>query len=241
MVIVSSDHGPGHYSGRQRKAIPLQMKEMEKEGHFSRGQWRGYKFSSYEGGLRVPFGVVWPGVVEPGSQNDSMVGLNDLMATCADIAGVELKDNQGPDSISFLPYLRNQEILVRNHMVAHGTRADAYYEGNWKLILGPGSGSSGGHFTEPKSEDAWKLAIQKFGRKPKDHAELEHPTFLQLYDLAADPGEKNNLASIHFERAKKMIDRYKKVVADGRSTRGPKLPNGREIKIFRPPGFIWKK
>ena len=38
-----------------------------------------------------------------GSQNDSMVGLNDLMATCADIARVELKDNQGPDSISFFP------------------------------------------------------------------------------------------------------------------------------------------
>ena len=241
MVIVSSDHGPGHYSGRQRKAIPHQMKEMEKEGHFSRGQWRGYKFSSYEGGLRVPLGVVWPGVVEPGSQNDSMVGLNDLMATCADIAGVELKDNQAPDSISFLPYLRNQEILVRNHMIAHGTRADAYYEGNWKLILGPGSGSSGSHFTEPKSEDAWKQVIQKFGRKPKNHSEIEHPTFIQLYDLTADPGEKNNLASIHFERAKKMIDRYKKIVANGRSTRGPKLSNGREIKIFRPPGFIWKK
>ena len=241
MVIVSSDHGPGHYSGRQRKAIPHQMKEMEKEGHFSRGQWRGYKFSSYEGGLRVPFGVVWPGVVEPGSQNDSMVGLNDLMATCADIAGVKLDDDKGPDSISFLPYLRNQEILIRDHMIAHGTRADAYYERNWKLILGPGSGSSGGHFTEPKSEDAWKLAIQQFGRKPKNHSELEHPTFIQLYDLAADPGEMNNLASIHFERAKKMIDRYKKIVANGRSTRGPKLSNGREIKIFRPPGFIWKK
>jgi hypothetical protein len=67
------------------------------------------------------------------------------------------------------------------------------------------------------------------------------PTFIQLYDLTADPGEKNNLASIHFERAKKMIDRYKKIVANGRSTRGPKLSNGREIKIFRPPGFIWKK
>ena len=81
----------------------------------------------------------------------------------------------------------------------------------------------------------------KIVRKLKNHAELEHPTFIQLYDLTTDPGEKNNLASINFERAKKMIDRYKKIVSNGRSTRGPKLPNGREIKIFRPPGFIWKK
>ena len=159
----------------------------------------------------------------------------------ADIAGVELKDNQGPDSISFLPYLRNQEILVRNHMVAHGTRADAYYEGNWKLILGPGSGSSGGHYTEPKSEDAWKKAIQEFGRKPKNHGELEHPSFIQLYELIADPGEQRNLAGAHFQRAKNMISAYRKVVANGRSTRGSKLLNGREIKIFRPPGFVWKK
>lgn len=241
LLIVSSDHGPGHYSGRQRKAIPHQMLEMEKEGHFSRGQWRGYKFSSYEGGLRVPFAAVWPGVVEPGGMNDSLIGLNDLMATWADVAGVELSPQNAPDSISFLPYLRSQEMLVRNFLVAQGTRADVYYEGNWKLILGPGSGSSGGHFTEPKSEDAWKQAIQKFGRKPKNHNELEHPVFIQLYNLIADPGEQRNLADAHSQKAKNMISAYRKVVANGRSTRGPKLPNGREIKIFRPPGFVWKK
>ena len=241
LVMVSSDHGPGHYSGRQRKAIANQMQEMEKDGHFSRGPWRGYKFSSYEGGLRVPFAAVWPGVVQPGGTNDYLVGLNDLMATWAEITGIELSPENAPDSISFLPYLKNQEMLVRNFLVAQGTRADAYYEGNWKLILGPGSGSSGGFFTEPKSEDAWKESIQKFGKKPKNHMQLEHPDFIQLYDLGSDPGEEKNLASTHFERAKNMIKSYKNIVANGRSNAGPRLDNDRDIKIFRPPGFIWKK
>ena len=137
--------------------------------------------------------------------------------------------------------MKNQEILARNHLVAQGTRADAYYEGNWKLVLGPGSGSSGGHFTEPKSEDAWKEALVEFGRKPKNHKELEDPTFVQLYDLKADPGETKNLAKIRFGQVKKMIKAYAKIVQDGRTTPGPNLSNDRPLKIFRPPGFVWKK
>ena len=241
LLMVSSDHGPGHYSGPERKAIANQMKKMEEQGHFSRGPWRGYKFSGYEGGLRVPFAAVWTGVVRPGSENDSLIGLNDLMATWADIAGIKLGRSQAPDSISFLPYLKNQEIIVRNHLVARGTRADVYYEGNWKLILGPGSGSSGPFFTEPRSEEAWKAALRKFGRNPKNHKELENPTFVQLYDLKDDPGETKNLARTHFGQVEKMINDYKKIVEDGRSTAGPKLTNDRPLRIFRPPGFVWKK
>ena len=241
LVMVSSDHGPGHYSGPERKAIAKQMEKMEQQGHFSRGPWRGYKFSGYEGGLRVPFAAVWPGGISPGTQNDALVGLVDLMATWAEIAGVKLDPSQAPDSLSFLPYLGNKEPLVRNHLLARGTRADVYYEDKWKLILGPGSGSSGPFYTEPKSEDAWKEALVEFGRKLKNHEELENHLFVQLYDLKADPGETKNLAKTHFGQVKKMIKAYSKIVDDGRTTPGPKLSNDRPLKTFRPPGFVWKK
>ena len=56
IVIVSSDHGPGHYSGRQRKAIPHQMKEMEKEGHFSRGSGVGISSPVMKVGCEFPLG-----------------------------------------------------------------------------------------------------------------------------------------------------------------------------------------
>ncbi len=83
VIMVSSDHGPGHYSGPKREATANQMQEMEEDGHYSTGPWRGYKFSAFEGGLRVPFAAAWPGVVKPGSET-ALIGLNDLMATWAE-------------------------------------------------------------------------------------------------------------------------------------------------------------
>ena len=241
VVMVSSDHGPGHYSGRELKATANQMQEMQKDGHYPNGPWRGYKFSAFEGGLRVPFAAVWPGVVDPGSQSDALIGLNDLMATWAEIADIDLTTEQAPDSVSFAPVLKDSKVNTRDNLVIRGTRAAAFRQGDWKLILGPGSGSSGQFYTEPKSEDAWKSAIEKFGRKPKNHRELENPTFLQLYNLATDPQESSDLSAEHPDVVKQMLAAYKSMLANGRSTPGPKLENDHDLKVFTPPGFVWQK
>lgn len=241
VVMVSSDHGPGHYSGRKRAATANQMQEMEKEGHYATGPYRGYKFSAFEGGLRVPFAAVWPGVVKPGSETDALIGLNDLMATWAEIAGIELASDEAPDSISFLSVLKDPAVESRQTLVTRGTRADAFRKGEWKLILGPGSGSSGRFSTEPESEEAWKVAIEKWGRKPANHEELENPVFVQLYDLGKDPGETRNLAEENPDRVRAMLTEYKGVIREGRSTEGPRLENDREVKPFRPPAFVWRK
>ena len=122
-----------------------------------------------------------------------------------------------------------------------GTRSDAFRDGDWKLILGPGSGSSGQFFTEPKSEDAWKEAIEAFGRNPKNHKELEDPTFVQLYNLKNDPAETTDVSAGNRNRMKKMLADYQKIIRDGRSTPGSPLSNDRDVKAFRPPAFVWKK
>ena len=240
IVMVSSDHGPGHYSGRLRKATPNQMQEMAEDGHYPSGPFRGFKFSAYEGGLRVPFAAVWPGVVKPGTETDALIGLNDLMATWADAAGIELSDEQGPDSISFLPILKNPEEKGRDSLVIRGTRATAFCMNDWKLILGPGSGSDGRHGSEPLSSEAWKTAIEKFGRKPA-REELMHPAFVQLYNLKNDPGEQKDLSADHPERVKEMLAAYQTTIRNGRSTPGPQLENDHEIRVFRPPGFAVRK
>lgn len=241
VIMVSSDHGPGHYSGRKREATANQMREMEQDGHYSTGPWRGYKFSAFEGGLRVPLVTVWPGRVQPGSVSHSLIGLNDLMATWAEIADIRLSPEHAPDSVSFLPILKDPSVQSRQTLVTRGTRAATFRDGDWKLILGPGSGSSGPFFSEPKSEDAWKTAITVFGKTPSNRQDLENPAFVQLYNLKDDPSETTDLAAQHPDQIDKMLADYRRVIRRGRSTPGPQLVNDREVKAFNPPSFIWEK
>ena len=241
LVMASSDHGPGHYSGRRREATANQMQEMEKDGHRSNGPWRGYKFSAFEGGVRVPFAAKWPGTIPAGTVCDGLIGLQDLIATCADIAGNELADHEAADSISFLPLLHDPATTPRRtSLVALGTRGSSYREGPWKLLLCPGSGSSGQFASVPASDDAWRAAIEAFGRKPADARDLEQAPFLQLFHLDRDPSETTNLAADNPERVAAMIEAYRTILDSGRSTPGPVLPNDRPLAVFQPvPAFVW--
>ncbi len=243
LVMASSDHGPGHYSGKKRKATAHQIKEMEQDGHRANGPWRGYKFSVFEGGNRIPFAAKWPGVVKAGSVCESLVGMNDLMATWAAMIGSDLSEKQAPDSISFLPLLKGTNTPgIRNSMVIQGTRGNAFRQGDWKLLLCPGSGSAGPFATAPEADVAWKGAIQTYGKSPADHAELEQQPFLQLFNLANDPGETKNLAGDQPDRVREMITSFRSIIANGRSSPGPVLTNDREMRIFHPvPKFVWKK
>lgn len=241
LVMVSSDHGPGHYSGRKREATANQMQEMQDDGHYTTGPWRGYKFSVFEGGLRVPFAAVWPAEIPAGTESDALIGLNDLMATWADLCGISMSDEQGPDSISFASVLQRGDQGTRQSMIIRGTRADAVIDGDWKLILGPGSGSAGQFASQPTSDEAWRTAISSAARKVREHADLEDPAFTQLYHLSVDPGETEDQSAADFARVQRMLGTYRRIVESGRSTAGPRLPNDRAIEAFRPPPFVWNK
>ncbi|MDP6634092.1 MAG: arylsulfatase [Phycisphaerae bacterium] len=244
LVIATSDHGPASYAGRKRQATFNQLKELEKDGHYSSGIYRGYKFSIYEGAFRVPYVARWPGVVKPESQCDRLVALHDLAATLADIVGTKLKPDQAPDSISLLGLLRDpQSKPPRNSMILQATRAMAIRAGRWKLALCPGSGCPGGWGNSPKTLDAWKKAIADYGRKVAKREELIQAPFVQLFDLSDDPGETKNLASKHPEKVAELASLMKKQIADGRSTPGPRLKNERNnIKLFPAvPPFVWAK
>jgi arylsulfatase A-like enzyme len=66
----------------------------------------GYKGNYYEGGIRVPFLVNWPGVVPPGKSSVPIIGV-DLYPTLLDMAGVAYPD-QPLDGLSLLPLLRGE-------------------------------------------------------------------------------------------------------------------------------------
>src|SRR5690606_19871593 len=94
---------------------------LAEQGHFPHGPLRGHKADLFEGGHRVPFVVRWPGQTAVGIETEQLVCLTDVMATVAESIGVELPDDAGEDSISFLPVLRGQSAApaARDQLVSH--------------------------------------------------------------------------------------------------------------------------
>ncbi len=243
LVLFSSDHGPGSYAGNIRKATPGQIHLLEERGHFPSGPHRGYKFSAYEGGLHVPLLAHWPAVVKPGSESDSLVGMNDLMATFADLAGTHLTAQQAPDSISFANLLRDSaKNGTRTNLIMQSSASFVVRDGDWKLCLCPGAGTNDNYGNEPRADDAWQAAVKQFGRSPQQ-SDLTAAPFVQLFHLSNDPHEDHNLAAQHPERVQNLIALLQKQIAAGRSTPGPQLANeAREIPIHaRIPNFVRKQ
>jgi arylsulfatase A-like enzyme len=132
LVFFTSDNGanPCDYFGRTY-------------GHKSCGDLRGFKADIYDGGHRVPFLVRWPGHITPGSISDSLCGLIDLFSTAAGITGYECSKEEGPDSLSLLPILKNPKAETRKTIINHSALGMfAIRSKNWKLIDGLGSGGS---------------------------------------------------------------------------------------------------
>jgi arylsulfatase A len=239
-VLFSSDHGPAPYAGNILRATPKQIHLMEEQGHYPSGPHRGYKFSVYEGGLHVPLIAHWPGVIKPGNTSNALVGLNDLMATFADVANHRLDPKHAPDSISFAKILRNHKTGTQRQYLIMQSAMEVYVvrDGNWKLCIGPGSGAKGLHGNVPIPEDAWKDALAQYGKQAK-RQDLLGAQFVQLFNLASDPHEDLNLSSRYPDRVEMMVNVLKDQIARGRSTSGPKLVNDKTVNIHqRLPDFV---
>lgn len=189
--------------------------ELLAAGHNPSHHYRGHKADAYEGGHRVPFLVRWPAKVEAGAVADALVGQIDLLATMADLLGKELPRDAGEDSVSFLPVLSGEGPGRRSSIVSQSINGSfAIRDGSWKLLLCPGSG--GWSFPKPGADDTSGM-----------------PEF-QLYDLAADPGEKNNLVASEPDRVAKMKAMMEEAIARGRTTPGPDLKNDVEVAMVKP-------
>ena len=164
LIIFTSDNG-SHW-------LPS---DIERCGHRANAAWRGQKADIWEGGHRVPFIVRWPGKVRPGTTSDEVICLTDIFATLAAITGAAIPAEVAGDSENFLAVLLGEprEKPVRESIVHHSIDGTfAIREGSWKLCLGLGSHG----FSIPKTIAA--RAGEAGG---------------QLYNLADDPAETNNL------------------------------------------------
>jgi arylsulfatase A-like enzyme len=124
LVIFTSDNGPHREGGN------------DPDFNDSNGLLRGIKRDLYEGGIRVPTIAWWPGTIEPGSVSSHTAYFGDLMATAAELAGIEPPD--GLDSVSFLPTLTGKG-LQRSHPYLYWefysqAHRQAVRQGEWKAI-----------------------------------------------------------------------------------------------------------
>ena len=73
---------------------------------------KGYKGTYYEGGIRVPFFVTWPGVVKPGTRSGEPIIGVDLYPTLCEMAGAKLPEGQPVDGVSLVPLLKGERRTV---------------------------------------------------------------------------------------------------------------------------------
>ena len=141
----------------------------------SAGGLRGGKGEVYEGGIRVPMIAWWPGAVAPGTTTDHISAFWDVVPTVAEIIGIEL---EAPlDGSSFLSVLRDEEPPPHSEMYWE------YHGRNW-------------HGAQAVRIDEWK-GVRLGGR-----VDAEAP--IELYNLATDPSESQNVASDHPEIVSKI-------------------------------------
>ncbi len=243
IVLFSSDHGAASYAGNILRATAGQMLLLQRLGHFACGPYRGFKFSVYGGGLRVPLIAHWPGHIPPGRTCPALVGLNDLMATFAEIAGAKIGPRRAPDSISFAKLLRDPTAKgQRENLIMQSVGPFVVRDGDWKLCVCPGSGSNGPFASKPKSTDAWRKALKQFGKAPR-WSDLSKVPFVQLYHVTKDVHEDHDIAAKYPKRVSEMVELLRQQINNGRSTPGPKLTNDRkEISIHQNvPKFVRKR
>ncbi len=174
LVLFTSDNGPVLDDGYRDDAV-------EKLGdHAPAAMFRGGKYSNFEGGTRVPFVVRWPARVKP-AVSDALVSQVDLIASFAALVGPPLSDRSARDSENVLPALLGTSTTARAVLVEQAGSLSVR-QGQWKYIA-PGQGPRINQNTQTE-----------LGNDPEP----------QLYDLATDEGERNNLATTRPEKVREL-------------------------------------
>jgi arylsulfatase A-like enzyme len=184
VVIFTSDNGGlSTAEGRPTSNVPL----------------RAGKGWLYEGGIRVPTIVRWPGVTAPGSTCETPIISNDYFPTLLEVANQSLRPDQEVDGVSLVPLLHGQSIDERPlywHYPHYGNQGGmpggAVRVGRWKLI-------------------EW------------------YEGFTELYDLEADPSESKNVAKENADivaRLQASLSKWRRDVGAKMPTPNPKYRPG---------------
>ncbi len=150
---------------------------------FESARWlRGSKGSMFEGGLRVPGIVRWQGQLPGGKVSDRVTGFEDWLPTLLDLMGQPAETPPGIDGISFAPALRGDSQPPRPFLY----RESPGYGGQQSIRVGDWKGVRTNLMPRGRNFD---------------------PGALQLYDLAGDPSETQDVAAAHPEIVAQLLKR----------------------------------
>ena len=174
-MVFSSDNGPENITFR--------------DGTFgSAGGLRGRKRSLYEGGVRVPGIIRWPGTTPAGAVTDALVSTVDLLPTFVALAGGTLPAGAQPDGLDITPVLRGE---------AFGRDTPLMWE--WRFPAPPDRYSD----DNPERDDFWP----SYGMREGDWMLLDNPDLgrTELYRLSDDPSQEHDRAIQHPD----VVERFK--------------------------------
>ncbi len=197
LVVYTSDNGP--WIETTRGNAP-DGKPFIPPGHSGTADpLRGYKMLTWEGGLRVPCIMWWPGKIPAGTTSDEVVATIDLLPTFARLSGAKLPDGRILDGKDIWPLMSGEPGAKSPHDAFYYycfTHLQAVRSGRWKLVL-------------PRPEHPkW---VGWSGRFHGSGVET-----VELYDLDADAGETQNVAGRHLD----VVARLMKLIEAGRSDPG---------------------
>jgi arylsulfatase A-like enzyme len=179
LIVFFSDNGGNQHTGLVET---LPSGEEFLTAPTSNTPLRGGKATMYEGGIRVPCIVVWPGVTEPGSRTDAMIQSTDFYPTLLSLLQLPVPDGHKVDGTDITPQLKGEKMehpaiftyFPHAPGVPHWLPPSvAVHSGDWKLIRLFHQGEIGAH----------------------DY---------RLYNLKWDIGEKNNLSGMYPEKVREL-------------------------------------
>ena len=204
LVILTSDNGPILRDGYKDNDVE------QLSGHRPAGQYRGQKYSMYEGGHRVPFIVRWPkGGAKGGKESQSLISLVDCVGSFAALVGQKLPEGQAVDTADMSKALVGEDMTGRKSLITEFPEL-ALRTGKWMFI--PASTNARFRPLQTKTNTGLMGDPEAFIKGEKDWGIL---TVDQLYDVDADPEQRNNVAGHHPERVIAMKRDLEQMVQAG--------------------------
>jgi arylsulfatase A-like enzyme len=163
--------------------------DVKNGDHTPWGPFRGGKYSLFEAGTHVPFFTYWKGKIQAGV-SDAMVSQLDLLSSLAQLVGSEVRTD---DSLPLMDLLMGKSDHGRDELVIEATSRTAFKKGDWVMI-------------PPYKGPAVNEKVQ---------IELGNDSDFQLYNLAEDIGQQNNLADSQPEKLQEMLTAFEAIRGDG--------------------------